>query len=425
MIKSVRGMHDILPATSKHWSTLEQILATLAANYNCQQIRTPIVESLDLFVHSLGDTTDIVAKEMYQFADGEHLLALRPENTAGCVRSAIEHNLVNRGQTQRLWYLGPMFRRERPQAGRYRQFHQFGVEVFGYPQPVVDAEVIALSAQLWQLLGLQPRLELNSIGNADTRVRYRQALIDFLAPKAQALLPHQRARLQDNPLRILDAKDEQSKQALIGAPELADFLDANDAAHFAQVCECLDQLGIAYTLNQNLVRGLDYYNRTVFEWVSDDLGAQATICAGGRYDGLVSQFGGEHVPGIGFALGLERLLLLLQQQGWQADICDKSDVYIISSCSDQITLQITTQVRAILAEKKVSVDWGARNWNKQFKKANASGATLAIILGDDEYQQGVVAVKPLRAAVGQKTIALNALHDELPRLFAELLSLNL
>ncbi|MDG2326119.1 MAG: histidine--tRNA ligase, partial [Halioglobus sp.] len=330
-IRAIRGMNDILPDVTPSWQYVETVIGSLMASYGYSEMRMPIVEQTDLFRRGVGETTDIVEKEMYTFLDrNEESLTLRPEGTAGCVRAAIQHGLLN--TVQRLWYTGAMFRYERPQKGRQRQFHQVGAEAFGVASPDMDAEVILLTARLWRELGIAEdvQLQLNSIGNAESRNAYRDALVAYLRERVDALDEDSQRRLDSNPLRILDSKNQETQAVLDGAPSLVDFLDEESAADFSRLRELLDAAGVAYSLNPRLVRGLDYYNKTVFEWVTDRLGAQGTVCGGGRYDGLVEQLGGKSVPGVGFAMGIERLVLLLEECGQLPPAEASADVYVVS-----------------------------------------------------------------------------------------------
>lgn len=425
-ITAIKGFNDILPVQTAAWRALEKTLAALMDAYGYQQVRLPVVEQTGLFKRSIGDATDIVEKEMYSFFDkGEppESLTLRPEGTAGCVRAMLEHNLL-RGTTPRVWYLGPMFRYERPQKGRYRQFHQFGVETFGVATPDIDAELILLTARLWQRLGIvdKVQLELNTLGESDERAAYRQALVDYLTVHKDALDEDSQRRLSTNPLRILDSKIARTQQILQAAPKLHDFLQADSLAHFEQLKRYLDAAGIPYVINQKLVRGLDYYNKTVFEWTTTHLGSQGTVCAGGRYDGLVGQLKGkpeQSVPAVGFALGMERLLLLLEQADHVVDQRE-CDVFLSADPDCQMqALLLAEQLRdafeqAVAQGKKlVRLKTGSQGSLKsQMKKADQSGARLALILGQREIEQQQVGVKVL-ASAEQASVAMHDLANYL------------
>lgn len=414
-IQSIRGMHDILPEQTPVWQWLESRLRQVARGYGFQEIRLPIVEFTDLFARSIGDVTDIVEKEMYTFEDrnGDRL-SLRPEGTAGCVRAGIEHGLLH-NQIQRWWYLGPMFRHERPQKGRYRQFHQAGFEVFGLPGPDVDAELLALTARLWRVLGLRDlRLELNTLGTPDSRSRYRQRLIEYFQAHYADLDPEAQRRLQDNPLRLLDSKHPQTMAVARAAPTLLEDLDEASHEHFGLLCRQLDALGVAYTHNPRLVRGLDYYTHTVFEWITDALGAQGTVCAGGRYDGLVQVLGGRSTPAVGFAMGLERLASLLEQgQSVPADA--RPDVYLVAlaEAGETAGLVLAERLRDALAGAHLVMNSGGGSLKAQLKKANRLGARYALILGPEELAAGTVIVKSLQDADGEQWVVT---HQDLEAL---------
>lgn len=398
-IQSIRGMHDILPDAVHLWQDLESQIRRLLDGYGFQEIRLPAVEFTELFARSIGDVTDIVEKEMYTFEDrnGDRL-SLRPEGTAGCVRAGIEHGLLH-NQVQRLWYKGPMFRHERPQKGRYRQFHQVGVEVFGIPGPDVDAELLAFTARLWKALGLRNlRLELNTLGTPSSRLRYRERLIAYFESHRDALDPEALRRLHENPLRILDSKHPDTAAVARVAPTLLDDLDAESRAHFDGLLARLDALGIAYTHNPRLVRGLDYYTHTVFEWITDELGAQGTVCAGGRYDGLVEQLGGRATPAIGLAMGLERLVALLIDQNL-AGAPNAPDIYLVvpgTPAAGPDALALAERLRDELPTLRLVMNCGGGSMKAQMKKADRTGARYAVILGPDEIAAGTVVVKPLR-----------------------------
>lgn len=417
-IQAIRGMNDILPEQTPVWQFLEAKVRELLRSYGYQEIRMPVVEQTDLFRRSIGEVTDIVEKEMYTFDDRNgDSLTLRPEGTAGCVRAAEEHGLLF-NQTRRLWYTGPMFRHERPQKGRYRQFHQIGVECFGMNGPDIDAELLMLTARLWQDLGVadHARLELNSIGTADARRAYREALVTYLGPHTADLDPDSQRRLLTNPLRILDSKNPDTQRILEDAPSLSDFLDDDSVEHFEQLTALLDAAGIAYTLNPGLVRGLDYYGKTVFEWVTESLGAQGTICAGGRYDGLVEQLGGKPTAAVGFAMGVERLVLLLETLGRIPETAhNNADVYV-AALGDTATREafvISEQLRRALPGRVVVTHCGGGSFKSQMKKADRSGATLALVIGEQEMADGVVGVKSLRTDEAQQTVPRDQLNEYL------------
>jgi histidyl-tRNA synthetase len=405
--QSVRGMNDVLPEESVWWQYVEQVITEWTDCYGYRQIRTPILESTELFVRSIGEVTDIVEKEMYTFVDrlNNESMTLRPEGTAACLRAALQHNLLY-NQNQRLWYIGPMFRHERPQKGRYRQFHQVGIETIGFEGPDADAEVIAMTHDLWQRLGLkQVRLEINSLGNKEERLQHREKLIAYLEQHQDVLDEEGRRRLYTNPLRVLDSKNPAMQEIAKHAPQLLDYLGEASRAHFEGLCALLAHLNIAYTINPRLVRGLDYYNLTVFEWVTDTLGAQGTVCAGGRYNGLIEELGGKATPAVGFAMGIERLLLLMQQE--QVFLPQSApDVYIVRQGDEAIRFAFTVAQTLRQAGKKVILHCGEGNFKSQMKKADASGAYYAVIIGDDEVQQQRVILKPLRT--GKEQIAVTA-----------------
>ncbi len=410
-------MSDILPEDSPLWQYLESTVATLLGRYGYREIRFPILEQTELFKRSIGEVTDIVEKEMYTFADRNgDSLTLRPEGTASCVRACDQNGLLH-NQIQRLWYAGPMFRHERPQKGRLRQFHQIGVETFGLNGPDIDAELILLSARLWKELGISDALtlELNSIGSSESRARYRQALVDYLSQFKEQLDADSLRRLTTNPMRILDSKVPETQALLQDAPLLVDFLDEASRAHFDGLCARLDAAGLSYTLNPKLVRGLDYYGLTVFEWTTSALGAQGTVCAGGRYDGLVEQLGGKPTPAVGFAMGLERLCLLLETLQALPESAPLADVYIIANgeACEIRALSLAETLRDQLPGVKVVLNCGGGSFKSQFKKADKSGAALAVVLGEDELAAGEVTVKPLRGDAQQQQLALTALADHI------------
>jgi histidyl-tRNA synthetase len=416
-IQSIRGMNDILPEQTPLWQFVERSAAQLLAGYGYQEIRFPILEQTELFKRSIGEVTDIVEKEMYTFEDRNgDSLTLRPEGTAGCVR-ACEQNGLLFNQIQRLWYTGPMFRHERPQKGRLRQFHQIGVEAFGMTGPDIDAELILLTARLWRKLDLLDHvtLELNSIGSAAARATYKAALVVYLQQFFDRLDDDSQRRLQTNPLRILDSKDESTRAVLVGAPSLSDYLDDESKQHFHQLRDLLDRAGLRYRINPALVRGLDYYGKTVFEWTTDKLGAQATVCAGGRYDGLVEQLGGKSTPAVGFGMGIERLCLLLEAcNKVPADILAAPQVYIVAAGAraEAEALVLAEALRDQLPELKLITNCGGGSFKSQFKKADKSGAQLALVLGDQEADAGSINIKWLRDEQReQQTIAQAQLAD--------------
>lgn len=411
-IQAIRGMNDILPEETPRWQQLEQVIRNLVASYGYQEIRLPIVEQTDLFKRSIGEVTDIVEKEMYTFADRNgDSLTLRPEGTASCVRAGNQHGLLY-NQTQRLWYMGPMFRHERPQKGRYRQFHQVGVEAFGLDGPDIDAEIILLTARLWQQLGLAKHLtlELNSLGSNAARQAYREALTAYLQEHYEVLDEDSKRRLKTNPLRILDSKNPALADVLAAAPRLSDYWDDESRAHFAGLCERLSQAGITYQFNERLVRGLDYYNRTVFEWTTASLGAQGTVCAGGRYDGLVAQLGGKPTPAVGFAMGLERLVLMLANLDNMA-LPRSVDVYVtaVGAEAEQPAMQLAETLRDHLPGVRILLHCGGGKFAKQMKRADKSGALYALILGSEEVAEQQVTVKNLRTEEPQQRVPQNEL----------------
>jgi len=416
-IQAIRGMNDCLPENTALWQWTESVLRNVVASYGYQEIRMPVVESTDLFKRSIGEVTDIVEKEMYTFEDRNgDSLTLRPEGTASCVRAGNEHGLLY-NQQQRLWYMGPMFRHERPQKGRYRQFHQFGVEVFGLASADIDAEVIMLTARLWERFGIRDKvtLEINSLGSNEARAEYRDALVAFLKQHLDALDEDSKRRLESNPLRVLDSKNQDVQQILKNAPSLMDHLDAESKQHFSQLCERLDAMGIQYRVNPRLVRGLDYYNRTVFEWVTDSLGAQGTICAGGRYDGLVEQLGGKATPAVGFAMGIERLILMIESLGLTSEVPDPVDVYVtaLGENAELFAPQVAEQLRNELPSVRVQSHCGGGNFKKQMKRADKSGARVALIIGEDEATQQTVGIKYLRREEQQQTVSIDELVSSL------------
>ncbi|MPY24981.1 histidine--tRNA ligase [Shewanella psychropiezotolerans] len=420
-IQAIRGMNDILPTQSPLWQKLEAVLRETVSAYGYSEIRTPIVESTDLFKRSIGEVTDIVEKEMYTFDDRNgDSLTLRPEGTASTVRAGNEHGLLY-NQEQRLWYMGPMFRHERPQKGRYRQFNQFGVEVYGMGSADVDAEVLMLSARLWEKLGITDHvtLELNTLGDPAERAAYREALIAYLEQFKEQLDEESQRRMYTNPLRVLDTKNPDVQALLVDAPELMDYLGEETRTHFSHLCELLDAVGIKYVINPRLVRGLDYYNRTVFEWVTTSLGSQGTVLAGGRYDGLVEQLGGKNTPAVGFAMGLERIVLMLETLELTDDIPATVDVYVtaMGDASKVEAIKIAQALRSDLPGLKVMSHCGGGNFKKQMKRADKSGALIALVIGEDELASNQVAVKYLREKKEQALVA----RDGLAAYIAELI----
>lgn len=411
-------MNDCLPTQSPLWQKVEGVVKNVISAYGYSEVRMPIVEMTHLFSRAIGEVTDVVEKEMYTFEDRNgDSLTLRPEGTAGCVRSGIENGLLY-NQEQRLWYMGPMFRHERPQKGRYRQFHQCGVEVFGLDGPDVDAELIMMTARLWRELGIAQhvRLELNSIGSLEARANYRTALIDYLEQYQNVLDEDCKRRMYTNPLRVLDSKNPDVQAILGDAPQLFDYLDAESKQHFAGLCELLDAAGIEYTVNQRLVRGLDYYNRTVFEWITESLGSQGTVCGGGRYDGLVEQLGGKPTPAVGFAMGLERLVLMMETLG-NTDVRRSVDVYMVTAGEGTMMagMKLAEQLREQVPGLRVMTHFGGGNFKKQFKRADKVGAAIALVLGEDEVAAQTVVVKDL-AGGEQNTVA----QAEVAKLLAHL-----
>lgn len=391
-------MNDCLPTQSPLWQKVEGAVKNVISAYGYNEVRMPIVEMTHLFSRAIGEVTDVVEKEMYTFEDRNgDSLTLRPEGTAGCVRSGIENGLLY-NQEQRLWYMGPMFRHERPQKGRYRQFHQCGVEVFGLNGPDVDAELIMMTARLWRELGIEKhvRLELNSIGSQEDRANYRTALIAFLEQHMDVLDEDCKRRMHTNPLRVLDTKNPDVQAILGDAPKLAEYLGEESKQHFAGLCELLDAAGIEYQVNQRLVRGLDYYNRTVFEWITESLGAQGTVCGGGRYDGLVEQLGGKATPAVGFAMGLERLVLMMETLEL-TDVRRSVDAYIVTSGEGTMMagMKLAEQLRESIPGVRVMNHFGGGNFKKQFKRADKVGAVVVMMLGESEVADNTVVVKDL------------------------------
>lgn len=400
-------MKDVLPTEIGNWQLLERTARELLESYGYEEMRVPIVEHTELFKRAIGEFTDVVEKEMYTFIDqgrdeGGVSLTLRPEATAGMVRAAISNGML-RGARHKLWCTGPMFRHERPQKGRYRQFHQVDVEAIGFAGPDIDAELIALTARLWRQLGIERvSLQINSLGTSESRKLYREKLVHYFMQHHAALDADSQRRLGGNPLRILDSKNPQMQAIVAGAPLLTDHLDAESRAHFDTLCAALEDMGIAFTVNPRLVRGLDYYSRTVFEWITDALGSQDAVCSGGRYDGLIAQLGGEATPAIGFAMGVERVVALLDQLG-RAAPAGKAGLYIIAQGAEaeRNALQVAEQLRTALPGRRIELNLGGGNFKAQFRRADRSAAAFALVLGDDELARGVLQLKPLRSPAAQ------------------------
>ncbi len=415
-VRSVRGMNDLLPPQTARWQRVEAVLREVAGRYGYQEIRTPVIERSDLFYRSIGEQTDIVEKEMYTFTDNNgDSLTLRPEATASCVRAGNEHGLLH-NQTQRFWYTGPMFRHERPQKGRYRQFHQFGVEALGWPGPDIDAEIIALGERLWRTLGISGvSLEINTLGSASARAAFRDALRDYLVAHVDALDSDSQRRLQRNPLRILDSKDKGTQATLAGAPDLMDFLSDPELAEFSRLQDLLIAAKIDFKVNSRLVRGLDYYTGVVFEWVTDQLGAQSAVCAGGRYDTLVEQLGGTPTPAAGFACGLERLIdLVALSEVDSSSVRAEVFLVLVGAGAEELGVSYGEQLRD--AGLDVLSNCGQGSLKKQMRRADASGAFVAVIVGDDERSQGTVSIKPLRSQGQQMSVPAHALVEEVQKI---------
>ena len=422
-LQSIRGMNDLLPEQSATWQYLERTVAEVLGRYSYREIRFPILEQTELFKRAVGEVTDIVEKEMYSFEDRNgDSLSLRPEGTAGCVRACTENGLLH-NQTQRLWYTGPMFRHERPQKGRLRQFHQIGVEAFGLNGPDIDSELLLLTARLWKTLKINHAvtLQINSLGTSADRAQYRAALVEYLSARQDSLDEDSQRRLLSNPMRILDSKNQDTQALLNDAPKLADFIDQESRDHFQQLCAVLDAAKISYEINPRLVRGLDYYSKTVFEWVTTSLGAQGTVCAGGRYDGLVEQLGGKPCPGVGFAMGVERLVLLLDELGVVPDsIGQNVDLYIVSVGNIELeALVLADDLRSQCPNIRIESHCGGGSFKSQIKKADKSGATVALILGEDEVASATAGVKFLREEKPQQTVAQTDLANLLTNYFID------
>ncbi|MCG7933887.1 MAG: histidine--tRNA ligase [Candidatus Thiodiazotropha taylori] len=418
-IQAIRGMKDILPQQTPVWQFLEDRVRSVLSRYGYAEIRMPIVEMTDLFKRSIGEVTDIVEKEMYTFEDRNgDSLTLRPEGTAGCVRAGLEHGLIF-NQTQRLWYQGPMFRHERPQKGRYRQFHQIGVESFGMSGPDIDLEQILITARIWLELGLQDlQLQINTLGTPAERAEYRDQLVDYFKQHLELLDEDSKRRLETNPLRILDSKNPAMAELIAQAPSLMQHLGEESLAHYQAICQGLDDAGVAYVENPRLVRGLDYYSRTVFEWITDALGAQGTVCAGGRYDGLVKQLGGRETPAVGFAMGLERLIALLEE----TDVMERlpvPDVYLVTlgQAPEREGVRLAEQLRCRLPALRLVSHCGGGGFKSQLKKADKSQARFALILGEDELQKQQIILKPLRGGE-QRQIGISELESTLAEIVA-------
>ncbi|GMR07489.1 MAG: histidine--tRNA ligase [Gammaproteobacteria bacterium] len=416
-IQAIRGMHDILPEQVHIWQTLESTMQDLFGSYGYQEIRMPLLEKTDLFKRSIGEVTDIVEKEMYTFEDRNgDSLTLRPEGTAGCVRACIENGLLH-NQVHRLWYSGPMFRHERPQKGRYRQFYQAGVECFGMQGPDIDAEHIVMTARLWERLGIRDvRLEINSLGSSKSRAEYQDVLVDYYRAHINELDDDSVRRLESNPMRILDSKNPDMKQLIASAPVMIDHLDEESKQHFERLLGYLDDVGIRYDISPKLVRGLDYYGKTVFEWITDSLGAQGTICAGGRFDGLVEQLGGRKTPAMGFAIGIERMVALLEETG-VAPGKNSPHAYLVmvGDEAQSAGFKLVDSLRTSVPGLKIVMHCGGGSYKSQFKKADKSGASLALIIGDDEIANGVISIKPLRSDDDQQQLS----HDDVEKYLQE------
>ena len=400
-----RSMNDVLPTEIARWQWLESVAREILSAHAYDEMRVPVVEQTDLFKRAIGEFTDVVEKEMYSFEDkGGERLTLRPEATAGMVRAMISNGML-RGARHKVWCIGPMFRHEKPQKGRFRQFHQIDVEAVGFAGPDIDAELIALSAAFWRRLGIdRVRLQINSLGTPESRRAYREVLTQYFRDHHSTLDADSQRRLEGNPLRILDSKNPEMQTIIAGAPLLPEHLDDESRQHFADLRSLLDSLGIAYEVNPRLVRGLDYYSRTVFEWVTDALGAQDAVCSGGRYDGLITQLGGEATPAIGFAMGVERVVALIEQAG-SAPAARTSDVYLIAQgdASTRVAMRIADELRRTAPHRRIELNLGGGNFKAQFRRADRSGAPLALVLGEDELGRGVMQLKPLREGAGEPT----------------------
>lgn len=420
-LQSIRGMNDILPSVSPLWQYLEGQVKSVLAQYGYKEIRMPIVEVTELFARGVGEHTDIVEKEMYTFRDrNDDSLTLRPEGTAGCVRAALQHGLLH-NQIQRLWYQGPMFRYERPQKGRYRQFYQIGVETFGMAGADIDAELILLTHRLFKQLGVSDSLSLhlNTLGSSEARARYRKALVDYLEGVKDKLDEDSQRRLYVNPMRILDSKSNSTQKLLNDAPSFDDFIDEESKEHFEKLCQLLDSAGVEYVVNKRLVRGLDYYTKTVFEWMTDALGAQGTVCGGGRYDGLVPMLGGKPTPASGFAMGIERVLLLLETLGAVPEDVQKSvDIFLVAAGheAEAAALALAESVRSSISGVRLQMNCGGGSFKSQMKKADKSGARYALILGDDEATSKTVQIKDLQGNNEQVAVSWTEVAEVIERL---------
>jgi histidyl-tRNA synthetase len=414
-IQPIRGMNDVLPTQVATWQWLEATARELLASYGYEELRVPVVEQTQLFKRAIGEYTDVVEKEMYSFVDqGGESLTLRPEATAGIVRAAISNGML-RGARHKLWCTGPMFRHERPQKGRFRQFHQVDVEAIGFAGPDIDAELIALTARLWKRLGLtRVSLQINSLGTSESRRAYRELLVAYFRGHEAQLDEDSRRRLEGNPLRILDSKNPQMQAIVAGAPLLTEHLDPESRAHFDALCALLGDLGIAFTVNPRLVRGLDYYSRTVFEWITDALGSQDAVCSGGRYDGLIAQLGGDATPAIGFAMGVERVVTLIEQAG-TAPAPAGADVYLVTLGEPALRagIRLAEALRDALPGRRIELNVGGGNFKAQFRRADRSGARLAVVIGEDEIARGIAQLKPLRdGGAAQSEVPLAAAPAE-------------
>jgi histidyl-tRNA synthetase len=421
-IQPIRGMNDILPSEIGAWQYLERVIRELVTGYGYEEMRVPIVEQTALFRRSIGEFTDVVGKEMYSFeSQGGESLTLRPEATAGMVRAVISNRML-RGQRHKLWCTGPMFRYETPQAGRYRQFHQVDLEAVGFAGPDIDAELIALTARLWRQLGIERvRLQINSLGTPESRRDYRELLIAYFRTHESRLDADSRRRLEGNPLRILDSKNPEMQELVAGAPLLTEHLDQESRDHFDVLCKMLQDIGVQYEINPRLVRGLDYYTRTVFEWINESSGAQNAVCSGGRYDGLIAQLGGEPTPAIGFAMGMERVVALLMQAG-SLPAPEKPDVYVVlnGERANAVGLGLVERLRNELPRRRFEMNLGEGNFKTQFRRADRSAAPLALIVGDDELARGVVGMKPLRQETGQTECPIAELAQGIEAVLASL-----
>jgi len=420
-LQSVRGMRDILPEQSPSWQFIEETARKLFNSYGYKELRTPIIEPTELFKRSIGDATDIVEKEMYTFEDRNgDSLTLRPEGTAGCVRAGMQHGLLH-NQQQRIWYIGPMFRHERPQKGRYRGFYQAGIETYGIATPDIDAEIIAIAARFWKLLGFKNvRLEINSLGSNKARQSYKEILIEYFSEHQDQLDEDSQRRLHKNPLRILDTKNPKMKELVDNAPDLLDYLDDESKEHFEGLKQRLDKIGITYQVNSRLVRGIDYYNRTVFEWITEDLGSQGTICAGGRYDGLVKQLGGRETPAFGFGIGLDRLQLLVEEQGLDQSNNNPHAYLVMAGKEAELAgISLAESLRDTNPNLRLLTNGGGGSFKTQLKRANNSNASYAFILGDNEISESSITIKPLRENLNileQQSIPQNELADFISKL---------